>query len=1054
MVWTLLLFGCWLLAEQAVLEQAPQGPTCADTNGAGTGTPSFGCPDGWAPKPSGGSISIQFLTGDARRDACCNQVPTCADTNGAGAGTAAYPCPVNWAPKASWGSITIGSLSEAAQLNACCDQLAIPEPTDVIVAKTVVSSSTAVLGIGDQPTFSFVVRLTAAAGTIVRNPVLLDTMSDGLVFQGQIGASHGGECTRRSDRAFSCSWTGVTIGPGDEFEVSYTAVATKAGTFTNTAECRPAGDLDSTNNEAVVTVTVMAPPPGPPVLDVTKAGPTTAKVGDPITYVVTAGVAAGSPPAAVLVLEEVLDSNVAEFVRPLPEPDNCKLQNPQKVRCTWSNVQPADVKVLRFTVTATAAGALTNTARVSTIGATPKEAEVRTTLQPETAPPIPTPTIALVKTGPRQVVNAGEEFAFVLTARVTSGSAASMILTDPMPAGSGLRLIKSTPQSPCVITDKLAKCTLSGPFPRTIVLTAVGEVPGEFTNTAVLTAGGVSASAEANVTVFVETCGEVTPGGVPFSRCPRGFEYNPSFAGRTPANRVTCCAIAAQSAPDLSITKAVDAAAVRVGEDVVFTIQVKHNAGLQDTLAQNVVVTDTLPVGLRPYADSWSVTPSVGEDACTFNANNPRVFSCALGSIPAGETRTITIRCLADGSRLGALRNVARVGCNKAGQAAADPTCNKRSNPAIVRVTRPPPSSTPCVAALTVDLSPAPKRAAKGSLIVWDLTLTPIRGAATSVDVANPVPITLSDPTLIRTPSGGNCSFSQANGQSTLQCSFAKIDKPVVVRYRTRANVAAAISSAVEVKYKPCTSVESVVTTRNNNNVVIWTPIIGSCCDKDFGCTAGVARGLCTSRGGTWSKDMTACFTGQFCTGACCSGGGSLTAQCLTTTKAACTGNWDPTTSCFNQEYCPRPCLDKCQECSKRNDTCCPGFTCQNSGRYGKTYCLPNYVPYKPLCSGAGGVCGLAAGGNKCCKGLDCIVGAEGNGVCTPREICKPRGSVCGGLGECGSSLFCAPNGKCQPARCRSQGKKFQKSAAGQRQKNSFHHECQAFFNAVSSGAL
>ncbi|KAF6251447.1 hypothetical protein COO60DRAFT_1644960 [Scenedesmus sp. NREL 46B-D3] len=797
-----------------------------------------------------------------------------------------------------------------------------------------------------------------------------------------------------------------------------------------------------------------APPPGPPVLDVTKAGPTTAKVGDTITYLVTAGVAAGSPPAAVLVLEEVLDSSVAEFVLPLPDSDNCVLENsPQKVRCSWNSVQPADVKVLRFTVKGTEAGALTNTARVSTIGATPKEAE---------------PTIAFVKTGPRKVVNAGEQFAFVLTAQVTSGSVASMILTDPMPAGSGLKLIKSTPQSPCVITDVLARCTLSGPFPRSIVLTAVGEVPGEFTNTAVLTAGGVSASAEANVTVFVETCGEVTPGGVPFSRCPRGFEYNPSFAGKTPANRVTCCvsgligitgalsalSTTAQSAPDLSITKAVDAAAVRVGEDVVFTIQVKHNAGLQDTLAQNVVVTDTLPVGLRPYADSFSVTPSVGEDACTFNENNPQVFSCALGSIPAGETRTITIRCLADGSRLGALKNVARVGCNKAGQAVADPTCNKRSTPAIVRVTRPPLPPAPCVASLTADLSATPERAAKGSLMVWNLTLTPIGGAATSVDVANPVPITMSDPTLISIPAGGRCSFSQADGQSTLQCSFAKIDKPVVVRYRTRANVPGVISSAVEVKYKPCTSAQSIVLSRNNNNVVIWTPIIGSCCDKDFGCTAGVARGLCTSRGGTWSKDMTACFTGRFCTGACCSGGGSLTAQCLTTTKAACTGNWDPTTSCFDQKYCPRPCLDKCQEGSKRNDTCCPGFTCQNSGRYGKTYCLPNYVPYKPLCSGAGGVCGLAAGGNKCCKGLDCIVGAEGNGVCTPREICKPRGSVCGGLGECGSSLFCAPNGKCELAGCKSQGKKFQKSAAGQTQKNSFHYECQAFFNDASSGPL
>jgi hypothetical protein len=151
------------------------------------------------------------------------------------------------------------------------------------------------------------------------------------------------------------------------------------------------------------------------------------------------------------------------------------------------------------------------------------------------------PTIKLDKTGPTKVFNAGEEFEFELKASVTSGTVTSMILTDPMPAGSGLRLIKSTPAAPCVITESLARCTLTGPFPQTIKLTAVGSVKGEFKNEALLTAGGVTTADDANVTVFVPTCGEVTPGGGPFSRCPAGNEYNPSFAGRTPANSFTCC---------------------------------------------------------------------------------------------------------------------------------------------------------------------------------------------------------------------------------------------------------------------------------------------------------------------------------------------------------------------------------------------------------------------------------------------------------------------------------------------------------------------------------
>jgi uncharacterized repeat protein (TIGR01451 family) len=72
--------------------------------------------------------------------------------------------------------------------------------------------------------------------------------------------------------------------------------------------------------------------------------------------------------------------------------------------------------------------------------------------------------------------------------------------------------------------------------------------------------------------------------------------------------------LTAQSAPDLIVTKRVSDAKVKVGEDVTFTIQVKHQKGLEDTIAENVVVTDTLPVGLKPYTDKWTVTPPVGDD--------------------------------------------------------------------------------------------------------------------------------------------------------------------------------------------------------------------------------------------------------------------------------------------------------------------------------------------------------------------------------------------------------------------------------------------------------
>jgi hypothetical protein len=65
-------------------------------------------------------------------------------------------------------------------------------------------------------------------------------------------------------------------------------------------------------------------------------------------------------------------------------------------------------------------------------------------------------------------------------------------------------------------------------------------------------------------------------------------------------------------------------------------------------------------------------------------------MTCTLGSIPAGESRTIAIPCLADGSKLGQLTNTATVGCDKPGQeGVTDPLCSKTSNTVPVTVRYP-----------------------------------------------------------------------------------------------------------------------------------------------------------------------------------------------------------------------------------------------------------------------------------------------------------------------------------------------------------------------------
>jgi hypothetical protein len=144
-----------------------------------------------------------------------------------------------------------------------------------------------------------------------------------------------------------------------------------------------------------------------------------------------------------------------------------------------------------------------------------------------------------------------------------------------------------------------------------------------------------------------------------------------------------------------------------------------------------------------------------------------------------------------------------------------------RSRHSCLQVTRPIPPPAPCAATVALDIIPTPRRAARGSLIVWNVTLTPRNGTVFDVNISNPIPNTLSTPAIIRQPVGGSCRFAQANGQSVLHCSIASISGPVVVQYSTRAHVADTITSVVEAKYKACRNSPAVVTERNNI-VVIW----------------------------------------------------------------------------------------------------------------------------------------------------------------------------------------------------------------------------------------
>ena len=95
------------------------------------------------------------------------------------------------------------------------------------------------------------------------------------------------------------------------------------------------------------------------------------------------------------------------------------------------------------------------------------------------------------------------------------------------------------------------------------------------------------------------------------------------------------CTFTNEPLTTLTIDKTPNDQTINAGEDAAFTIQVT-NTGV--SAATNSTLTDTLPA---PGVGGWSITSQPGGDPCTVVGNN---LNCSFGTIPAGESRTVTVK--------------------------------------------------------------------------------------------------------------------------------------------------------------------------------------------------------------------------------------------------------------------------------------------------------------------------------------------------------------------------------------------------------------------------
>jgi uncharacterized repeat protein (TIGR01451 family) len=248
------------------------------------------------------------------------------------------------------------------------------------------------------------------------------------------------------------------------------------------------------------------------------------------------------------------------------------------------------------------------------------------------------PTLAIDKTADAASVDAGSTIGFTVTL-TNSGSAdaTGVKIHDPLPGGVGVNwsLDESSNSS----------CSLNGEAPAQVV-TCDSEG-----------GGGVTVSPDSTITFHVtgSTSCNVTSGT---------FDNTATYISTNAGNGSASDSetVAPASCPDLSITKAPDAAAVPVAGSVGFTVDLTNNGGADAT---GVVMTDSLPTG--PASGTTWIVDADPADACSIDTE--QTLSCDFGTIAPGATATVHVTSSATTcSDLGTYDNTANYTSSNAGE--------------------------------------------------------------------------------------------------------------------------------------------------------------------------------------------------------------------------------------------------------------------------------------------------------------------------------------------------------------------------------------------------
>jgi uncharacterized repeat protein (TIGR01451 family) len=300
------------------------------------------------------------------------------------------------------------------------------------------------------------------------------------------------------------------------------------------------------------------------------------------------------------------------------DPGNCSITGAvgaQVLVCSLGDVPPsADIKV--HIVSGTTGASCSTYDNTATLQATNEPG-----LQGSASTAVLCPSPAVAKTADADLVNAGEQIGFTITASngdaPGTGTAKGVAINDPLPGGPGIDW-SIAPGGP-------SNCSITGAVPnQTLVCTGVDLAPGESYSVHV-----VSGTQFDSCATYDNTATLTLTNGAPALLTAVELAADDSPLEASASTSVQC--------PALTLTKTADAPSVKSGAQIGFTITFA-NAG--PGVASGVTLNDPLPSG---GGVSWSIdTAGTTATGCAVNnVLDKQVLNCTIGALDAGVSMVV-----------------------------------------------------------------------------------------------------------------------------------------------------------------------------------------------------------------------------------------------------------------------------------------------------------------------------------------------------------------------------------------------------------------------------